>query len=140
MATIRKRGNKWNVQIRRSNCKRLSKTFHLKSDAILWARTTEITLDCGDFIDQPYQELKTLGCILTRYRDDIASNRRSARVDLYVINAMLRHDLASLALEQIQTFHFACYRDERLKIVTGSTVNREISFCRRAFILILTNW
>ena len=140
MATIRKRRNKWNVQIRRSQHKPLSRTFLLKSDAVQWARTTEIALDRGDFIDPACPELRTLACILIRYRDDIASRRKSAGVDLYVINAMLRHDLASFPLDQIQPYHFASYRDERLKAVTGSTVNREISLCRQAFDYGIKEW
>ena len=97
MATIRKRGNKWNVQIRRSRHKPLSRTFLLKSDAVQWARTTEIALDRGDFIDPACPELRTLACILIRYRDDIASAWRVVHKGcVYNIEGVLPDDNSGL--------------------------------------------
>lgn len=38
MATIRKRGDKYQVQVRREGCKGISKTFYQLKDAQAWAR------------------------------------------------------------------------------------------------------
>ena len=45
MATLRKRGAKWQVQVRRNGFTSLTKTFHLREDALRWAREQEQHLD-----------------------------------------------------------------------------------------------
>jgi hypothetical protein len=47
MATIRRRKSKWQAQVRRQGHPPLSRTFHLRADAELWARQTEAELDRG---------------------------------------------------------------------------------------------
>jgi hypothetical protein len=44
MAIFRKRGTKWQVQFRREGHSS-SKTFHLKEDALRWAREQELRID-----------------------------------------------------------------------------------------------
>ena len=51
MATIIKRNGKWQVKIRRTNFKQLSKTFITKDNAIKWARETESKVEKGLFED-----------------------------------------------------------------------------------------
>ena len=45
MASIRKRGDKYQVQIRRQGNPAVSKTFHRKADAQQWARQAEADAD-----------------------------------------------------------------------------------------------
>ena len=45
MANYRKRGSKWQVQIRRRVGPNLTRTFALKTDAEIWARQMERELD-----------------------------------------------------------------------------------------------
>ncbi|MFT5540220.1 MAG: hypothetical protein ACI82H_001748 [Alphaproteobacteria bacterium] len=47
MASIRKRGRKWQVQIRRKGYPLFARTFQEKTVAIKWARRTESDLDKG---------------------------------------------------------------------------------------------
>ena len=44
MATIRKRGNKWQAQVRRNGRVSVSKSFNTKCDSQVWAKQTEINL------------------------------------------------------------------------------------------------
>ena len=44
MATLRRRNNKWQVQVRIRNYGYLSKTFSNKKDALQWGREKEIEL------------------------------------------------------------------------------------------------
>ena len=48
MATIRKRGSKWQVQVRPQGGTAMSQTFLTKSDAKAWARQTEIAFERRD--------------------------------------------------------------------------------------------
>ncbi len=74
MATIGKRGKKWQVQVRRNGCKHLSKTFHLKGDADKWARKNEIAVDRGDDLYAVAQlEDTSFRDLLIRYMKEIGS-------------------------------------------------------------------
>lgn len=48
MATIRKRGNRYHVQIRRSGHPPLTRSFATKSDCERWARDQETKIDRGE--------------------------------------------------------------------------------------------
>ena len=53
MASIRKHRSKWQVQIRRSGSRPISKSFINKTDAQIWARQTEIQADRRDLPKDP---------------------------------------------------------------------------------------
>ena len=45
MASVRKRNGKWEAQVRRKGFPTISKSFHLKSDALEWSRYVEQKAD-----------------------------------------------------------------------------------------------
>ena len=94
MSSIRKRGSKWNVQIRRSGHPLLSKTFILKTDAERWSKATEAALDRGETLHHKADVNVTLSQILERYRDDMVPFKKSAPVEHYIIGGFLKTDLA----------------------------------------------
>jgi hypothetical protein len=53
MATFRKRGNKWQVQIRRIGHAPNSKSFHELKDAKIWARQLDVQADRRDLPSDP---------------------------------------------------------------------------------------
>jgi hypothetical protein len=53
MATIRKRGAKWQVQIRRVGVRSVSRSFHVRKDAEAWARQMEVQADRCELPDDP---------------------------------------------------------------------------------------
>jgi len=72
MATLRKRGGKWQVQIRRKGYSSVSRTFHLKTDALAWARQKELDADrCGLTTEHKALTTITVAGIITRYRDEV---------------------------------------------------------------------
>jgi hypothetical protein len=69
MATIRKPGARWQVQVRRQGYPLLTKSFALKSDAEAWGRQKEVELDRGEAIlAQQGLQKETLGDLLTHYK------------------------------------------------------------------------
>tara|TARA_B100001093_G_scaffold270248_1_gene258364 strand:- start:603 stop:845 length:243 start_codon:yes stop_codon:yes gene_type:complete len=63
MASIRKRGSKYEAQIRRTNCKSSTKSFINLSDAKKWARMMEVKADRNGsipFAENPLDHLKKL--------------------------------------------------------------------------------
>ena len=73
MSSIRKRGSKWNVQIRRSGLPLLSKTFIFKTDAQRWSKATEAALDRGETPHHKTDANITLSQILLDTKDDVCS-------------------------------------------------------------------
>jgi len=140
MSSIRKRGSKWNVQIRRSGLPLLSKTFIFKTDAEKWSKATEAALDRGETPHHKADVNITLSQILKRYRDNVVPFKKSAPVEHYIIGGFLKADLASITIKRLKVRHFAQYRDERLKSVTGSTVARELSVINQALQIAINEW
>ncbi len=67
MANIRKRGIKWQAQVRRINHKPLIQSFTNKSEALAWARQHEVAIDRGLATDGNVQnDYKTLADLLNR--------------------------------------------------------------------------
>ena len=83
MPTIRKRGNKFQVQIRRHSFPDITKTFTQLRDAKEWARHIEIAQDRNELSnDHRELELITLGELVRRYRDEIAPKHKGGRIEV----------------------------------------------------------
>jgi hypothetical protein len=77
MATIRKRGLKWQVQVRRKGSFAISHSFHNYKDAEEWARYMEVQADRKD-LPANIAVLKRLRlkALVERYRDTISVHKR----------------------------------------------------------------
>ncbi|MGE4313507.1 MAG: integrase [Pseudobdellovibrionaceae bacterium] len=140
MATIRKRNNKYQVQIRRKDYPSLVKSFIKRSDAIEWARAMEVALDRDDLPQTVLNQSGRVSDIITRYRDTVSLHKKSGDSEITILNAFLRTPLAKLHLKQITITHFREYRAERLKSVKAGTVNRELFIIRHAFEMAMQEW
>jgi integrase len=140
MATIRKRGEKWHVQVRRKGCTAQTKSFNLRMDAVRWARQTEAEADRNGLTDRRALERVTVSELLTRFRDTVVPSRRGRAVETIVINAFLRTKLAQTRMSDLTPESFASYRDERLKTVKPGTINRELGLIQHIFEVARTDW
>lgn len=141
MANIRNRGDRWQVQIRRKHAPNLSRSFIKRADAEAWGREMEVEADRRSLKHDPrVLDRITLGELVTRYRDEICASKKSRDVEFTLLNAFLRHRLAKLPLSQVTTFEFAKYRDERLKSVSASGLNRELSPLQHMFEIAQSEW
>ena len=141
MATIIKRSNKYQVQIRRKGFPTTCRSFHRKADAEEWARYMDLKADRGDLpVSVKILDQFTVKGLLERYRDTVTIKKRSADTETYILNAFMRHPIANLSLAQINTFHFVTYREQRLKLVKAGTVNRELFIIKHAFDVAKKEW
>ncbi|MGH6854504.1 MAG: tyrosine-type recombinase/integrase, partial [Aestuariivirga sp.] len=141
MATIRKRGMRWQVQVRRLGNRSSSKSFINRKDAEAWARQTEIQVDRRELPQDPRQlERFTLGELVIRYRDTVTPHKRAAKVETIVLNAFLRHSICSKRLSDISPTDFTSYRDERLKEVKAYSLKRMLSPIQNLFEIARTEW
>ncbi len=141
MATIRKRGAKWQVQIRRVGFPPISRSFHVRKDAEAWARQTEVQADRSELPNDPkILHRITLGQLVERYRDTVSVKKRGYEVERIVLTAFLRHPICRKPLSHIRTEDFVAYRDERLKTIKVTTLKRELSPLHNLFELARDEW
>ena len=77
MASIRKRGNKFQAQVRRAGFQGKSKSFERLTEAKAWARSQEIYFDRGEAGNQKPDDMP-LASILSRYLLEITPTKKSA--------------------------------------------------------------
>jgi integrase len=141
MASIRKRGQKYEVQVRRSGCTPACKRFHKHADALEWARMMEAKADRSDLpVSSAGLKNITVKDVLVRYRDTVCIKKKSCKTEVYFINALLKTHIASMSLMQVSPAYFYTYREERLKTVKPATVNREFGIYKHAFDVALIEW
>jgi hypothetical protein len=71
MATYRKRGKRWNVQVRKQGHPPLSQSFATKSEAQAWAKQQEVTIEKGGTIDTTG---RTLADAIKRFKQERATS------------------------------------------------------------------
>lgn len=141
MATIRKRGLRYQVQIRRKGMPPLSRSFLTKRDAQLWARQSELQADRKELPKDPRQlERFTLRDLVIRYRDTVSPRKRGGDVEQIVLTAFLRHPICRTRLSDLAPLHFAKYRDQRLQRVKTITLKREFSSLQNLFEVAKDEW
>ena len=140
MATLRRRGKRWQVQVRRKGRARVSRSFQSKSEALLWAREQEFEADKGQ--PQVHKTLRgiTVADIVTRYRDEVVPRKRGADRETLTLNAFLRHPLARVVLSDVTAGMVSAYCAERLRRVKAATLNRELDILRHAFTTARREW
>ena len=140
MATFRKRGQRWHVQVRRKGRTSVTRSFRWKSDADAWAREQELEADQKRPQVREALGSTTVADIVKHYRDEVVPRKRGADSETLTLNAFLRHPLARVALGDVTTGMVSAYCVERLKRVQPGTLNRELDILRHAFTVARRNW
>ena len=141
MATIRKRGKKWQVQVRRNGCKHLSKTFHFKIDAEKWARKTEIAVDRGENLYAVvHLENTSLRDLLIRYMKEITPKKKSRVQETNRLGQLIRHEVSKIPLSKMTSGHFSQFRDSRLKERGPQAVRHELNVLSHAIKTAMMEW
>jgi len=117
------------------------KSFDKRADAVQWARHLETEADrMGLSAGAPFLQRTTLGELLTRYRDQVSPNKRSAHSEHARIAAMILKPIAQRPLWKLTSADIATYRDERLLKVAAATVVRELSILNHAIDVSTREW
>lgn len=128
MATIRNRNGKWQARIQRKGHQDLAKTFLTQQDALKWARSIEVELDKGTYINSHQAQKTTFGELIERYLREVTPTLRGKHEDTYRLKAILRRPIAKVNTLLLNSSRIAKYRDERLKEVSTGTVIRELAY------------
>lgn len=123
MATIIKKGDRWQAQVCKKGVRKAS-SFATKTAAKQWAIQMEADILAG--ISKDYSG-KTLLDALERYAEEVSPKKKSHHWELTHIGAFKRLPFANYRLEHVTTPVLAQWRDDRLALVKSSSVNREIA-------------
>jgi integrase len=140
LATVRKRGHRWQAQVRRKGRASVTRSFNSKREALVWAREQELEADQRR--PQVHKALKdiTVADIVGRYRDEVVPRKRGADRETLTLNAFLRHPLAQVALSDVTAGMVSAYCAQRLQRVKPGTLNRELDILRHAFAVARRSW
>jgi integrase len=141
MATIRKRGSSWQAQVRRQGSPSISKSFTIRADAVRWAREKERSIDTQE-LPATIKDLQsvTVSRLLVRYEAEFTAKKRGADRERYKLKVIRAHQLSSLTLAKLTSVAVARYRDDRLAIVQGGTVRRELAILQHCFEVARKEW
>ncbi len=141
MATFRKRGNKWQAQVRLQGCKPVSRSFTLKSDAQAWARQTEAAIERGHnpAPASPTRSL-TLAELIVRYAMTVTPGKKGRASEGFRLRVLRRHPISRLLLSEITAATIAAYRDDRLQTVSPSSVRRELAVLQHCLEIARRDW
>lgn len=141
MATIREaKSGWWQAIVRRKGFPDQSTTREKKADAEAWARDVETKIDRGVFVDRAEAESTSLKKALERYEEEVSKNKDGYEQEKYRINAWKEHPLAKRSLASLRGSDFAKWRDERLKVVAPSTVQKDIAVISNLFTVATKEW
>lgn len=141
MATFRKRAGKWQARIQRKGYPDQTKTFLSKSDAVSWARQTEMELDRGSFIDRSELEKTTLGELLQRYLEEITPTKKGATNEAYRVKAWIKEPIANKLLSGLRSADFATWRDKRIKLgKSPNTVRLDLAVISHLYSVAKSEW
>ncbi|WP_043756051.1 site-specific integrase [Imhoffiella purpurea] len=141
MATIRKRGDRYHVQIRKKGHPPLTKSFAKKSDALTWAKTVESRIERGVFLDTSQAQQHTLSEVLERYQTEILPRLSSTALtsDPYRLATLNQH-LGKLSLASLSPSQISRYRDIRLELVSPGSVSKELGLLSRVLSAAIKCW
>ena len=99
MASIRKRGDNWLVQVRLAGSSPITKSFPFKKDAAHWAKVQESKFQLGEYAPPDERGINsTVGEMLVRYSKEDVCKKRSADYERIMIGALLHTELAQIPL------------------------------------------
>ena len=137
MASIRKRGSRINVQIRKKGYPLVSKSFVSLTVAKKWAVVTEADMERCLHLVIP--DDTTVGELLDRYRREILPTHKGQQVERYRLGTLKRY-FGPMRVTDLTAQEVAKYRDHRLKEVSPASLKRELTILSRVLTLSSKDW
>lgn len=123
MATVRKRGDRWRVEVYRDG-KRKSKTCSTKTEAILWGAEEEKKLE---LMANGMQPETMFSDVIKRYLNEVTPTKRGEKHEFNRLTRFLRHPITDKYISDVTRQDLELWIKERLETVKGESVRRELS-------------
>lgn len=134
MASIRKYGQSgWRAFVRRKGITKTA-TFKSKREAQEWAAKIEtiILAEASGQVKRPFREF------IIRYVDEVTPTKRNAKWEYAFLMRLSKHPIADVI--DLDETDVAAYRDERLKLVQGVTLLKEMAIMSNIFTIAIKEW
>jgi integrase len=82
----------------------------------------------------------TVSDLLKKYSETVLPLKRGGKNEAIILKAFARSRIARQRLSDMNANQFAAYRDERLRTVKASTINRELGLVQHAFEVARREW
>lgn len=136
MATVRKRGDRWRVEVYRDG-KRKSKTCSTKTEAILWGAEEEKKLE---LIANGMQPETMFSDVIKRYLNEVTPTKRGEKHEFNRLTRFLRHPITDKYISDVTRQDLELWIKERLGTVKGESVRRELSTIGHIFKVAVERW
>ena len=124
MATIRRRGKTYHVQIRKVGYPPVTKSFSSITVARKWTKATEADMERRLSVSVPNR--LTVGDLLERYESEVIPTHKGSRREIYK-SRTLRKNFSKIRLCDLSPSDVRQYRDIRLKTISPATLRRELA-------------
>ena len=128
MATIRKRNDRYHVQIRKNGYSSLTKTFTSLTVARKWAAGVEADMERRLHVTPP--DNTTVGDLLEKYDREVLPTHKGQQAEWYRLRNFERY-FGAMRLTDLTPKEIAKYRNIRLKVVTPASLKRELKILSR---------
>ena len=140
MASIIRRSGSYRVLIRRVGFTPICKTFITLKTARQFAKECEVNIDNHSLIYKP-NEKHSLSDVVYRYMEEVVPYKKSSRSETYLLKQFLKlADFTSLIINDVKAFHWAKFRDQRLNVVSPTSVKREYDIYKHMYQTAIKVW
>jgi len=141
MATIRKRGQKWEVRIRKKGQATQSKSFKYKADADAWIQDIESEMNRGNFVSRKEAESTTLKEALDRFIEEYIPRLKMVANETRRAKAIQKRDIANKTMAAIRTKDISDFIKEREGDgVKPNTIRLDLATISRVFEVAAIEW
>ncbi|MBB5509610.1 tyrosine-type recombinase/integrase [Paraburkholderia atlantica] len=139
MASFTRHGDGWRAHVFVKG-QRDTKVFRTQREAKAWAATRETELRAQ--INKDPSEFRTVSEAFARYGSDVSSKKQDARGERSRLKAFEKDfpHLAAMTLAEFKTPQLVEWRDARLKVVSPSSVVRDVNLIRNVFYTARDEW
>jgi integrase len=135
MASIRKRGDKWRVEIRTKSFYK-TKSFLHKETAVKWARDIEVSLER----QESPGGLKLVRDAIGKYLKEFTPKKKGARWERVRLTKFLTYPICNKRLSDVKPSDFSDWRDQRLTEVSPASALRELGLWSAVFTACVREW
>lgn len=113
---------------------RSSGTLNTKAAALAWEATVRTAKPAGQLVTQTCLDA------FEKYEREVSAKKKGARWEGFRLAAFGRSDFAKVLIREVNASHVAAWRDQRVKAVSGATVNREMNLLSNVFTVARKEW
>lgn len=128
------------AKVRKKGYPITSRTFSTRREAKEWMTAVEAAMNAGTHRVSKLASSMTMKELFQTYKDSVTASKRGKDVEEIRLDVLMASKLGQYSPANVTRQVMAKWRDDRLKEVTGSTVNRELNLIGHVFEKAMKEW